>query len=76
MANQERARSRPTKPAPGALYYAQRPHDEGGGITPTRLAPFGAAKPVCRASLTNVQTFPGICGAMAQLIYDHFNRAG
>jgi len=56
------------------------PLDEVGGIGPTRkrslLAHFGSAKAVGRASLTDLQAVPGISAAMAQLIYDHFNRAG
>ncbi len=56
------------------------PLDEIDGIGPTRkrslLAHFGSAKAVGRASLTDLQAVPGISGAMAQLIYDHFNRAG
>ncbi|MCS6759834.1 MAG: excinuclease ABC subunit UvrC, partial [Candidatus Devosia euplotis] len=56
------------------------PLDEIEGVGPTRkrslLAHFGSAKAVGRASLTDLQAVPGISGAMAQLIYDHFNRAG
>jgi excinuclease ABC subunit C len=56
------------------------PLDEIEGIGPTRkrslLAHFGSAKAVGRASLADLQAVPGISGAMAQLIYDHFNRAG
>jgi len=56
------------------------PLDEVGGIGPTRkrslLNHFGSAKAVGRASLADLQAVPGISAAMAQLIYDHFNRAG
>ncbi|MEO9297750.1 excinuclease ABC subunit UvrC [Devosia alba] len=56
------------------------PLDEVGGIGPTRkralLNHFGSAKAVGRASLADLAAVPGISNAMAQLIYDHFNRAG
>ncbi|MCS6762675.1 MAG: helix-hairpin-helix domain-containing protein, partial [Candidatus Devosia symbiotica] len=56
------------------------PLDEIDGIGPTRkrslLTHFGSAKAVGRASLTDLQAVPGISRAMAQVIYDHFNRAG
>ncbi|MBS3847706.1 excinuclease ABC subunit UvrC [Devosia sp. BSSL-BM10] len=55
------------------------PLDEIEGIGPTRkrslLNHFGSAKAVGRASLTDLEAVPGISSAMAQLIYDHFNRA-
>ncbi|MBU1304444.1 MAG: excinuclease ABC subunit C, partial [Alphaproteobacteria bacterium] len=58
----------------------KNPLDEIEGIGPTRkrslLAHFGSAKAVGRASLTDLEAVPGISSAMAQLIYDHFNRAG
>ena len=58
----------------------RNPLDEIEGIGPTRkralLNHFGSAKAVGRASLTDLQAVPGISSAMAQLIYDHFNRAG
>ena len=56
------------------------PLDEIEGIGPTRkrglLNHFGSAKAVGRASLADLEAVPGISRAMAQLIYDHFNRAG
>ncbi|MCZ4345680.1 excinuclease ABC subunit UvrC [Devosia neptuniae] len=55
------------------------PLDEIEGIGPTRkrslLNHFGSAKAVGRASLTDLEAVPGISSAIAQLIYDHFNRA-
>jgi excinuclease ABC subunit C len=58
----------------------KNPLDEIGGIGPTRkralLNHFGSAKAVSRASLADLQAVPTISSAMAQLIYDHFNRAG
>jgi excinuclease ABC subunit C len=54
------------------------PLDEIEGIGPTRkralLNHFGSAKATGRASLADLQAVPGISSAMAQLIYDHFNR--
>ena len=48
------------------------------GIGPTRkralLQHFGSAKAVSRASLADLAAIPGISNAMAQLVYDHFNR--
>lgn len=56
----------------------KNPLDEIEGIGPTRkralLNHFGSAKAVSRASLLDLQAVPSISGAMAQLIYDHFNR--
>ncbi|GLQ08614.1 UvrABC system protein C [Devosia yakushimensis] len=56
----------------------KNPLDEIEGIGPTRkralLNHFGSAKAVGRASLLDLEAVPGISGAMAQLIYDHFNR--
>ncbi|KRA50161.1 excinuclease ABC subunit UvrC [Devosia sp. Root635] len=56
----------------------KNPLDEIDGIGPTRkralLNHFGSAKAVGRASLTDLQSVPTISSAMAQLIYDHFNR--
>jgi len=56
----------------------RNPLDEIDGIGPTRkralLNHFGSAKAVGRASLTDLQAVPTISSAMAQLIYDHFNR--
>ncbi|UYO01001.1 MAG: excinuclease ABC subunit UvrC [Devosia sp.] len=56
----------------------KNPLDEIEGIGPTRkralLNHFGSAKAVGRASLTDLEAVPGISSAMAQLIYDHFNR--
>lgn len=58
----------------------KNPLDEIEGIGPTRkralLNHFGSAKAVGRASLVDLQSVPTISSAMAQLIYDHFNRAG
>lgn len=55
------------------------PLDEIEGIGPTRkralLQHFGSAKAVARASLTDLAQIPGVSNAMAQLIYDHFNRS-
>jgi excinuclease ABC subunit C len=57
----------------------KNPLDEIEGIGPTRkralLNHFGSAKAVGRASLTDLEAVPTISKAMAQLIYDHFNRA-
>jgi excinuclease ABC subunit C len=57
----------------------KNPLDEIEGIGPTRkralLHHFGSAKAVGRASLMDLVAVPGISGAMAQQIYDHFNRA-
>ena len=54
------------------------PLDEIEGIGPTRkralLNHFGSAKAVGRASLADLEAVPTISKAMAQLIYDHFNR--
>lgn len=56
----------------------KNPLDEIEGIGPTRkralLHHFGSAKAVSRASLADLETVPTISKAMAQLIYDHFNR--
>ncbi|KQX40015.1 excinuclease ABC subunit C [Devosia sp. Root436] len=56
----------------------KNPLDEIEGIGPTRkralLNHFGSAKAVGRASLLDLQAVPTISSAMAQLIYDHFNR--
>ena len=56
----------------------KNPLDEIEGIGPTRkralLQHFGSAKAVSRASTTDLSAIPGISTAMAQLIYDHFNR--
>ncbi|MDB5506652.1 MAG: uvrC, partial [Devosia sp.] len=58
----------------------RNPLDEIDGIGPTRkralLNHFGSAKAVGRASLLDLASVPGISGQMAQLVYDHFNRAG
>jgi excinuclease ABC subunit C len=57
----------------------KNPLDEIDGIGPTRkralLQHFGSAKAVSRASLTDLAGVPGISGAIAQLVYDHFNRS-
>jgi excinuclease ABC subunit C len=56
------------------------PLDEIEGIGPTRkralLNHFGSAKATGRASLQDLAAVPGISDAMAQLIYDHFNKSG
>ena len=56
----------------------KNPLDEIEGIGPTRkralLNHFGSAKAVGRASLADLQSVPTISRAMAQLVYDHFNR--
>ncbi|MGV3490787.1 MAG: excinuclease ABC subunit UvrC [Devosia sp.] len=56
----------------------KNPLDEIDGIGPTRkralLQHFGSAKAVSRASLADLAAIPGISSAMAQLVYDHFNR--
>ena len=56
----------------------KNPLDEIEGIGPTRkralLNHFGSAKAASRASLADLASVPGISNAMAQLIYDHFNR--
>ena len=56
----------------------KNPLDEIEGIGPTRkralLHHFGSAKAVGRASLMDLVAVPGISSAMAQLVYDHFNR--
>ncbi len=56
----------------------KNPLDEIEGIGPTRkralLQHFGSAKAVGRASLADLAAIPGISNAMAQLVYDHFNR--
>ncbi len=58
----------------------RNPLDEIEGIGPTRkralLQHFGSAKAVSRASLADLAAIPGISNAMAQLVYDHFNRGG
>ncbi|RYE09521.1 MAG: excinuclease ABC subunit UvrC [Hyphomicrobiales bacterium] len=58
----------------------KNPLDEIDGIGPTRkralLQHFGSAKAVSRASLADLAAIPGISSAMAQLVYDHFNRTG
>ena len=55
------------------------PLDEIDGIGPTRkralLQHFGSAKAVSRASLADLAQIPGVSSAMAQQIYDHFNRS-
>jgi excinuclease ABC subunit C len=57
----------------------RNPLDEIEGIGPTRkralLQHFGSAKAVSRASLSDLAAIPGISNAMAQLVYDHFNRS-
>jgi excinuclease ABC subunit C len=57
----------------------KNPLDEIDGIGPARkralLNHFGSAKAVSRASLADLEAVPTISKAMAQLIYDHFNRA-
>lgn len=57
----------------------KNPLDEIQGIGPTRkralLQHFGSAKAVSRAAVADLAAIPGISTAMAQLIYDHFNRS-
>ncbi|MHA6297401.1 excinuclease ABC subunit UvrC [Devosia sp. CAU 1758] len=57
----------------------KNPLDEIEGIGPTRkralLNHFGSAKAVSRASLVDLEAVPTISRAMAQLVYDHFNRS-
>ena len=57
----------------------KNPLDEIEGIGPTRkralLQHFGSAKAVSRASLADLAAIPGLSSAMAQLVYDHFNRS-
>ena len=59
--------------------FVSNPLDEIDGIGPTRkralLQHFGSAKAVSRASLADLAAIPGISSAMAQLVYDHFNRS-
>ena len=56
----------------------RNPLDEIDGVGPARkralLQHFGSAKAVSRASLADLAAIPGISNAMAQLVYDHFNR--
>lgn len=56
----------------------KNPLDEIEGIGPTRkralLQHFGSAKAVSRAAAAELSAIPGISTAMAQQIYDHFNR--
>ena len=56
----------------------KNPLDEIDGIGPARkralLNHFGSAKAVSRASLADLEAVPTISKAMAQMIYDHFNR--
>ena len=58
----------------------RNPLDEIAGIGPARkralLQHFGSAKAVGRATVADLAQIPGVSGQMAQLIYDHFNRAG
>ena len=60
--------------------FVSNPLDEIDGIGPARkralLQHFGSAKAVSRASLADLAAIPGISSAMAQLVYDHFNRTG
>ena len=57
----------------------RNPLDEIEGIGPARkralLQHFGSAKAVGRASFADLAAIPGISTAMAQLVYDHFNRS-
>jgi excinuclease ABC subunit C len=57
----------------------KNPLDEIDGIGPARkralLQHFGSAKAVSRASFADLAAIPGISSAMAQLVYDHFNRS-
>jgi excinuclease ABC subunit C len=57
----------------------RNPLDEIAGIGPARkralLQHFGSAKAVGRATVADLAQIPGVSGQMAQIIYDHFNRA-
>jgi excinuclease ABC subunit C len=59
--------------------FVSNPLDEIDGIGPARkralLQHFGSAKAVSRAALADLAAIPGISSAMAQLVYDHFNRS-
>lgn len=58
----------------------ENPLDEIGGIGPTRkralLNAFGSVKGIKRAGLSDLEQVPGISGALARTIYDHFRESG
>jgi len=58
----------------------ENPLDEVGGIGPTRkralLNAFGSVKGIKRAGLSDLEQVPGISGALARTIYDHFRESG
>ncbi len=58
----------------------ENPLDEVGGIGPTRkralLNAFGSVKGIKRAALSDLEQVPGISGALARTIYDHFRETG
>jgi excinuclease ABC subunit C len=58
----------------------ENPLDEVGGIGPTRkralLNAFGSVKGIKRAALSDLEQVPGISGALARTIYDHFRESG
>lgn len=57
----------------------ENPLDGVGGIGPTRkralLNAFGSIKGIKRAALADLQQVPGISGALAQTIFDHFRES-
>lgn len=57
----------------------ENPLDEVGGIGPTRkralLNAFGSVKGIKRAALADLEQVPGISGALAQTIFDHFRES-
>ncbi len=56
------------------------PLDEVAGIGPARkralLHAFGTAKAIARASLSDLETVPGVNAATAKRVYDFFNEGG
>jgi excinuclease ABC subunit C len=58
----------------------ENPLDEVEGIGPTRkralLNAFGSVKGIKRAALSDLEQVPGISGALARIIYDHFRETG
>jgi excinuclease ABC subunit C len=56
----------------------KNPLDEIDGVGPTRkralLARFGSARGVARAAVAELMQCPGVNAALAQRIYDHFQR--
>ncbi|GAB5510631.1 MAG: excinuclease ABC subunit UvrC [Hyphomicrobiales bacterium] len=57
----------------------ENPLDEVGGIGPTRkralLNAFGSVKGIKRAALADLEQVPGISGALARTIFDHFRES-